>query len=67
MFPPTFCRLYTLHGTMPKDKLDKKEKKEKKVIGLPEADDIEMADADEPKVCNKMIPLQFHYELFFCH
>jgi hypothetical protein len=32
---------------MPKDKSEKKEKKGKKVI----ADDVEMADAEEPQVC----------------
>lgn len=35
---------------MPKDKPEKKEKKEKKAKDIPEADDVEMADADEPKV-----------------
>ena len=48
---------------MPKDKSDKKEKKEKKVIGSSEVDDIEMADADKPKVCNKIVSLQFDYVL----
>jgi hypothetical protein len=37
---------------MPKDKSGKKEKKEKNVKDLPEADDVEMGDADEPKVGN---------------
>jgi hypothetical protein len=38
---------------MPKDKSEKKEKKEKKVKDLPQADDVEMGDADEPKVRNQ--------------
>jgi hypothetical protein len=37
--------------TMPKDKSENKEKKGKKVKDVPVADDVEMADADEPQVC----------------
>lgn len=48
----SLCRLSPLRTTMPKDKSGKKEKKEKNVKDLPEADDVEMGDADEPKVGN---------------
>jgi hypothetical protein len=42
------CPVSPARATMPKDKSEKKEKKAKDVL---EADDIEMVDADQLKVC----------------
>jgi len=50
--PASLCHLSVLRTTMPKDKSEKKEKKDKTVKGLPEANDVEMGDADQPKVDN---------------